>query len=206
MLKIWGRTNSINVQKVLWTCGELGLAYERIDAGLQFGVVGTPEYKAMNPNSRIPTISDNGFVLWESNTIVRYLSSKYSIGGLMPAELTARADAERWMDWVTSTLNPAVTPVFWGLIRTAPEKRDMKTIDAARLQCETLFGILDQALAHKQYIIGDTLTVGDIPIGAYAYRWMSLPIERPRLASLEAWYARLQARAAYRQHVMLPLS
>ena len=206
MLKIWGRINSINVQKVLWACDELAVRYERVDAGMQYGVVSTPEYKAMNPNSRVPTIDDDGFVLWESNTIVRYLGAKHGHGKLMPSLLTTRADAERWMDWSTSTLNAAVTPVFWQLIRTPPEKRDMKAVDEARVQCEAQFAILDRYLAGKSFITGDTLTVGDIPVGCFTYRWLALPIERPKLPNLEAWYARLKTRPAYQKHVMLPLS
>ena len=139
MLRIWGRKNSINVMKVLWTCAELDIPYERIDAGMQYGVVDTPEYRAMNPNGRIPTIDDDGFILWESNTIVRYLAAKHGMGKLMPGPLTARADAERWMDWVLATLNGPVTPLFWQLIRTPPEKRDQAKIDEARTECEKLY-------------------------------------------------------------------
>lgn len=145
-------------------------------------------------------------MLWESNAIVRYLAAKHSHGGLMPTSLSVRADADRWMDWVTSTLSPAITPVFWGLIRTPPEKRDVKAINDARAQCENLFGMLDRALEGKSYITGAAFSVGDIPIGCFTYRWLALPIERPRLPNLEAWYARLTERPAFKQFVMLPLS
>jgi len=127
MLKIWGRVNSVNVKKALWCAEELGLKYERVDAGMQFGVTKTPEYLRMNPNSLVPTIEDDGFVLWESHTIVRYLSAKHSMGKLHPSDLKARADAERWMDWAF-TFQTAMRAVFWGLIRTPAEKRDAKRV------------------------------------------------------------------------------
>ena len=121
MLKLWGRVNSINVQKVLWALEELRVPCERTDAGLQFGVVNDPFYRKMNPNGRVPTIDDDGFVLWESNAIVRYLCAKHGAGSLWPNDLRRRADSDRWMDWATSTVQPAITPVFWGLVRTPPE-------------------------------------------------------------------------------------
>src|SRR3979490_2366747 len=123
MLKLWGRVNSINVQKALWALDELKVPYERIDAGMAFGVVGEPFYKKMNPNSRVPTIDDDGFVLWESNAIVRYLAAKHGAGSLWPSDLRQRADSDRWMDWASNHVSPAMTPAFWGLIRTPPARR-----------------------------------------------------------------------------------
>ena len=206
MLRIWGRVNSINVMKVLWLADELGLAYERIEAGLQHGVVGTPEYKAMNPNSRVPTIDDDGFVLWESNSIVRYLAAKHAPGKLIPTDPRGRADAERWMDWATATLNMPMVAVFWGLIRIAPEKRDLAAIERGRLELEDSMSVLDAHLAGRDYMMGSSLSVADIPVGAFAHRWYALPIERPKLANIEAWYRRLGERPAYKKNVMLPLS
>src|SRR3989338_4758559 len=113
MLKVWGRVNSLNVQKVLWALAELKVSYERTDAGMQFGVVNEPFYKKMNPNSRVPTIEDDGFILWESNAIVRYLAARHGMGGLCPAGLRQRADADRWMDWASTTLQPGMHPGFW---------------------------------------------------------------------------------------------
>src|SRR5439155_1140255 len=134
MLKIWGRTNSVNVKKALWALEELGVKYERIDAGMQFGVNNTPEYRRMNPTGLVPTIDDDGFVLWESHSIVRYLAAKHGAGSLWPNELRARADAERWMDWAF-TFQAAFRAVFWGLVRTPAEKRDMNAIEEARKKC-----------------------------------------------------------------------
>ncbi len=206
MLKIWGRRNSINVQKVLWCADELALDYERVDAGMAHGVVDEPAYRAMNPNGRVPTIEDDGFVLWESNAIVRYLCARHAYGTLYPAFVQARADAERWMDWCTSTLAASMTPLFWQLVRTPEDKRDAALIEEARTQCERLFRIADAALANRPWIAGSVFTMGDIPLGCFAWRWKSLPIERPALAHLDAWQERLATRAAFRRNVMLPLS
>jgi glutathione S-transferase len=206
MLKLWGRINSINVQKVLWTIEELRLPYERTDAGLQFGVVNEPFYRKMNPNGRVPTIEDDGFVLWESNAIVRYLSAKHGAGTLCPDDARARADADRWMDWTTSTVAPAITPVFWGLIRTPPEKRNMVAIAAEAEKAGQAFQVLDLSLEGRDYIAGGSFSMGDIPLGAFVYRWYALDVKRPSLARVEAYYRRLQQRPAYKKHVMLPLS
>jgi len=206
MLKLWGRINSINVQKVLWALEELKVPYERIDAGLQFGVVNEPFYRKMNPNGRVPTIDDDGFVLWESNAIVRYLSAKHGAGTLCPDDPRQRADSDRWMDWATSTVAPALTPVFWGLIRTPPEKRNMAAIEADAEKVAQALQVLDQSLEGRDYVCGKSFTMGDIPLGTFVYRWYALALKRPTLARIEAYYQRLQQRPAYKKHVMLPLS
>jgi len=206
MLKIWGRTNSINVQKVLWALNEMKVPYERIDAGMQFGVVNEPSYRRLNPNGRVPTIDDDGFVLWESNAIVRYLSAKHGAGTLWPSDPKQRADSDRWMDWASTTLAPPFHPVFWGLVRTPPEKRDGKAIADGVKKLNAAFEMLEQSLGARDYVAGATCTMGDIPIGVHVYRWNALPIDRPALAGVQAYYQRLQRRAAFRQHVMLPLS
>jgi glutathione S-transferase len=204
MLKIWGRTNSGNVQKVMWTVAELGIAHERIDAGMKFGGVNEPWYRAMNPNGLIPTIQDGNVVLWESNAIVRYLAAKYGDGKLSPSDLAARADADRWMEWCSTTVGPAVSPIFVGLIRTAPEQRDTKAIEQAREKMIKHAATLDAHLADKRFVTGDTFTMGDIPLGCFVNRWYDLPIERPHYPNLVAWHRRLSERPAFRQHVMIP--
>ena len=206
MLKLWGRINSINVQKVLWTLAELNVAYERTDAGLQFGVVNEPFYRRMNPNGRVPTIEDDGFALWESNAIVRYLSAKHGAGTLWPNDPRQRADADRWMDWTTSTVAPALTPVFWGLIRTPPEKRNMASIEAEAEKVGQAFQALEQSLEGRDHVAGKSFTMGDIPLGTFVHRWYALAVKRPELPGVEAYYERLQQRAPYKKHVMLPLS
>src|SRR5258708_18510526 len=152
MLRVWGRVNSINVQKVLWVLEELRVPYERLDAGMAFGVVNDPFYVKMNPNSRVPTIYDDGFVLWESNAIVRYLAAKHGAGSLCPSDPKRRADSDRWMDWASNHIGPAITPVFWGLIRTSPDKRNMAQIGAEAEKLAQQFGVLEQGLDRKAYV------------------------------------------------------
>lgn len=204
MLRIWGRRNSVNVKKALWCLDELGLEYERIDAGLQYGVVNTPEYRKMNPNGLVPTMEEDGFLLWESHTIVRYLSDKYGKGVLRPMDLEPRSIANQWMDWAF-TFQAGVRDAFWHLIRTPAEKRDAKAIEASRARSGELAKILDAALADRMYVAG-AFSMGDIPIGAEVQRWIRLPIERPKLPHLEAWFERLCARPAFKKNVDLPLS
>jgi glutathione S-transferase len=205
MLKIWGRVNSVNVKKVLWAVEELGVKYERVDAGMEHGVVKTPEYLKMNPNSLVPTIDDDGFVLWESHAIVRYLAAKHGAGTLWPADLKQRADSDRWMDWAF-TFQASLRAVFWGLIRTPAEKRDLKAIEEGKKRCGELLAIPDQALAHRPYVVGNSLTIGDIPLGCHVQLWMRLPIERPSHPNLERWFERLCTRAPFRKIVDIPLS
>ena len=206
MLRIWGRTSSINVQKVMWAVGELGLAHERVDAGGAFGGLDGEDYGARNPNRRIPTIDDEGVVVWESNACVRYLAARYDAGGLWPEDPAARARSDMWMDWQQTTLIPDMTVVFWGLIRTPEDKRDHGAIDAAAKRLGVSWRVLEAQLAGRRFVAGDRLTIGDIPVGAACYRYLGLPIERPPLPNLEAWYERLKQRAAYREHVMLPIT
>ena len=206
MLKIWGRISSVNVQKVMWAVSELGLAHERIDAGLHFGAVNETWYRAMNPNGRVPVIDDDGFVLYESNAITRYLSTQYGMGSLCPADVQTRAAADRWMDWATTTMHPVMTPLFWGLIRTPPEKRDPAALDQQRADMEGVMAILDAHLASQPFVAGETLTMGDIPAGCFTQRWSALPIERGTHTHLNAWLARLRARAGFAEYVVMPLS
>jgi glutathione S-transferase len=205
MLKIWGRVNSVNVKKVLWAAEELNLKYERIEAGMQHGVVNTPEYKKMNPMSLVPTMDDDGFVLWESHAMVRYLAAKHGAGTLWPVDLKQRADSDRWMDWAF-TFQANFRAVFWGLVRTPPEKRDLAAIEEARKKCGELLAVPDQALANRPYFAGNSLTIGDIPLGCHVQLWMRLPIERPAHPNLQRWFDRLCARAAYKKIVDIALS
>ena len=207
MLKIWGRRNSVNVKKALWVAEELGLQYERIDAGLQFGVNKTPEYLAMNPTGLVPTIDDDGFTLWESHTIVRYLAAKHSMGKLCPAGARERADGERWMDWAHTFSREFQRPVFWALARTPPEQRDMKAVNEAVNKCGELLQIPEKRLMQKPFLGGDHFSMADIPLGCHVQLWMRLPIQdRPRLPALEGWFARLCERASYRAVVDIPIS
>ena len=206
MLKIIGRSTSSNVQKVLWICGEMGIPFDKEDLGGPFGGNDKPEYRALNPNGKVPTIIDDEFVLWESNSCTRYLAAKYAPGTLYPDDLTARADAERWMDWQIATVSPTLVPVFWGMVRTAPEDRDLKAIEAARKKLSANIAIMDSRLSNSTYLAGNTFTVGDVPLGITAYRWFNMEIEREPYINVQRWYDLLCDRPAFQEHVMNPMA
>lgn len=206
MLKLSGRANSINVQKVLWICDELAVAVDREDLGGSFGGLDSPMYRQKNPNGMVPTIDDGGLVLWESNTIVRYLAAKYGSGSLWPTDPAARAAADKWMDWQLTTFWPEVRTIFIQLVRTPENQRNLTLLDQARLKAVNAASILNDALAATEFVAGDSLTMGDIATGVVAYRFFALEIDRPPLTHLEAWYFRLSQREAFARHVMLPLS
>ena len=206
MIKIWGRTDSSNVQKVLWCFGELGIEFDRTDLGGKFGGNKEPAYLGMNPNGLVPTIQDGAFILWESNSIMRYLNEKYGQGKLLPSSIEGRANANRWMDWQLSALNPAIVPLFWNLVRTPAEKRDPKVVQGALDKTSAAWQMVENQLAQGAFVAGDNLSLGDIPIGVWVYRWFNLPIERPKLARLDAWYQRLRERPAYQKHIMIPMT
>ena len=206
MLLLWGNADSVNVQKIMWCCEELGLAYQRIDAGRHFGVVNTPEFRRLNPNGLVPTIDDDGFVLWESNAILRYLAAKHAAGTLWPTDVRERALADRWMDWANSTLWPTMVPLFRAFMRTPEAQRNAAAIEADRLETVEVLRVLDAQLAATEFVGGDTFTMGDIAVGCAAWRWMALPIERPALPNLQRWFDSLATRPAYRRVVMLPLT
>ena len=208
MLKIWGRNTSSNVQKVMWAVGELGLPHERIDIGGAFGKNKEPTYLAMNPNGLVPTLEeDDGFLLWESNAIVRYLAAKHGAGKLEPADPKARALANQWMDWQLSVVAPAIYAAFWGLIRTPPEKRDAAAIAASQAKTTDAMKILDGQLGRSKFVAGEAFSMGDIPVGIMAFRFRQLVPERPPLPNLERWYAELKNRGPFREHVeAIPLT
>ncbi|HJQ83199.1 MAG TPA: glutathione S-transferase family protein, partial [Candidatus Binatia bacterium] len=181
MLRVWGRTNSGNVQKVMWAIGELGLVHARIDAGGEHGRLDTEAYGQLNPNRRVPTLEDGDVVLWESNVIVRYLAARYGSGSLWPEDPALRGVADQWMDWQQTTLGPELRIVFWGLVRTPPAQRDQRRIDAAVSSLRELWARLDGHLAQHAYVAGDAFTMGDIPVGMMCYRYQALDIERTRL-------------------------
>jgi len=206
MLKIWGRISSINVRKVVLAAQWLEIPFQRIDAGHEFGIVKTPEYLAKNPNALIPLIEDGDFQLWESNVIVRYLCAKHSTGKLYPQELAARFDAERWMDWQQTTLNPAGRNAFMQLIRTPADKRDTQLVAQSAAATEPLMALLDAHLSRRAFMAGDAFTMADIPIACELHRWHGLPLERPARPHLERWYQGVLAQPGSRGVLDLPLS
>jgi glutathione S-transferase len=182
------------------------LEFERVDLGGKFGGNKEKRYLSINPNGLVPTIEDDDFILWESNSIMRYLVDKYGQGRLLPLTPEGRADANRWMDWQLSAFNSMIVPLFSGLIRTPPEKRDANVIQEALRKTGEGWRIVDNQLQNRPYLAGGEFTIGDIPLGVWAYRWFNLPVERPNLVHLEDWYKRLCGRAAYQKHIMIPLS
>ena len=206
MLKVWGRKNSANVQKVMWGIGELKLAHERIDIAGAFGKNKEAAYLGLNPNGLVPTLEDGDLVLWESNTILRYLAGLHGKGTLEPADPKARARASQWMDWQLSVLGPAIHETFWGLVRTPPEKRNLAAIEASKAKTTAAIKILDAQLAKTAYVAGDAFSMGDIPVGVFGYRFHALVTERPPLPHFERWFAAISARPAFHEHVLaMPL-
>ena len=208
MRKVWGRKNSSNVMKVIWLLEELALPYQRIDVGGPFGRTHEPDYVAMNPNSMVPTLEEeNGFTLWESNVILRYLASSHADGTpIWPADLQARANVDRWMDWQQTIHNTPGSVVFQGLVRTAPEHRNAAAIEAAMVKLGHAYTLADARLAHHDFLAGPDFTLADIPLGVHVHRWFSFAVMRPELPHLRAWYDRLLQRPAYREHCAIPMT
>ena len=204
MLRIWGRANSVNVMKALWAADEVGRRFERVDIGGPFGGNDQPAYLALNPNGRIPTIEDDGFVLWESNAIVRYLAARYGAGTLWPVDPAERAIADQWMTWGTTELEVDWLWLFWRLVRTPPSKRDPQAIARHLEATVARFQLLDRHLQGRNYLAGTALTIADIPAGMTLYRWYAMDIQRPDTPNVDAWYARLKERPAYRAGICIP--
>jgi glutathione S-transferase len=207
MLKIWGRRSSFNVQKVLWLAGELGLTYEHIPAGGDFGRKDDPDFRAMNPHGRVPVLQDGDLSVWESHAILRYLAARYSPGDFWPEDPAIRSRHDGWMDWSQTALQPAfLEGVFWGFYRTPEAQRNLPAIRRDLNRCAKYFQLLDKTLEGHPFLLGNELTLADIPAGTSLYRYFELDIERPPLPNVTAWYERLQQRPAYREHVMLPFA
>jgi len=205
MITVWGRRNSMNVQKVLWALGELDLPFERLNVGGSFGGNDATSFRAMNPNGLVPVIKDGDIVMYESNAIVRYLAARYGHNGLKPRDSMSLALAEQWMDWTQITLGPHVGTLFMQRVRTARAKQNPAAIDNAIAQLQRILPVADEALAKSPYIAGEELTFGDIPLGVMAWRLNAVDWPRPALANLRRWFERLQERAAYREWVMIPV-
>jgi glutathione S-transferase len=205
-LKLWGQPKSINVQKVLWALDELGLPYERIDAGGQFGRLKDADYLSLNPNGLVPTLEVDGHALWESNAILRYLFQRFGTAPVQPSDPLVRARADQWTEWFSSSYWPNTRVLLVQLVRTPEAQRDAKAIQAARAQVLDAARILEAHLEKHAFVAGEHFTWGDIPLGAAAHRLLKLPIDRPSLPATEAWYGRLRQRAAFQKWIDLPLT
>jgi len=204
MLKVWGRRNSFNVQKVMWLIGELDLPHEHVNAGGPYGVINEPAFLAMNPHGRVPVIEDDGVTIWESHTILRYLAASYGRGRFWQEDAASRSHWDRWMDWSQASLHRDFLDLFWSFYRTPEPKRDWTLINTHLKLTNAHYALLDRHLAERDFIVGDKPSLADITVGATLYRYFELDIERPSLPHLEAWYDALGQRQAYRQHVMVP--
>jgi len=204
MLKIWGRRNSLNVQKVMWLVGELKIPHEHISVGGSFGGLDTPDFLAMNPHGRIPVILDGDTLVWESHAILRYLADSYGQDQFWSTDPAIRVKSDQWMDWSQTSLQPDfLRGVFWGLYRTPEPQRNWAAINESIERCSKHFLLLNHILKDQLFLGGEKLTLADIPAAALLYRYFELEIERPHLPNVEAWYKRLQERPAYREHVMV---
>ncbi len=208
MITLWGRNNSTNVKKVLWVLEELELPFEQIQAGLQHGVNNTPEYKAMNPNGLVPLLKDDAFetLLWESNTIIRYLAAQYGKGTLWIEAPAKRAQAEKWMDWANSTLSPAHRVILMGYVRTPEAERDAAAIEAGMQACEKLFALLDETLAKQAHFSGEAFGLGDIAVAPFVYNLWNVGLTWQPRPHLERWYQHLAERPAFQKVVMIPVT
>lgn len=203
MLTIYGRANSINVQKVMWTVGELGLKHQRLDVGGKHGGLEDPAYLAMNPHRRIPTLRDSETVVWESNAIMRYLAARYGRGTLWPEDAGERAQHDQWMDWLQTTLAPDFYGLFWAVVRTPKAQRSQAEIERLLERCGGHYQQLERQIGDKAFLLGDSLGLADLALGTTLHRWFTIEVERPPLPHLFAWYGRLQERPAYRRHAMV---
>lgn len=205
-LTLWGRLSSCNVQKVVWLLEELQLPYEHIPAGGDFGGLDDPDYLAMNPHGKVPVLKDGDTVVWESEAILRYLAAGYGAPRFWPDDPAARAAVDQWLAWTAASLYRDWIDLFWRCVRTPPERRDAAEIERLRSNTAARYALLDRELAARPYIAGSDLTLADIAAGMTLYRWYEMPVERPELPALAAWYARLRERPAYRKGICVPFA
>lgn len=205
LLTVYGRHTSFNVQKVLWFLDEIGLAYHHVELGGDFGGLDTDKYRRLNPHGKVPLIDDCGTHVWESHAILRYLAARYSAGQYWSDVPADRAQIDQWMDWSQTALQPAfLTGVFWGFYRTPEAQRNMEAVNRRVSECARCFRLVDAQLENRYFLLGDTLSLADIPIGTHLYRYFNLDIDRPRIGNVENWYERLRERPGFEKHIMVP--
>jgi glutathione S-transferase len=205
-ITVWGRLNSVNVQKAIWALEEVGVAYEHVPLGGKFGGLDDPAYAALNPNKRVPTLRDGETVVWESHAIVRYLAAEYGAGTLWPAAPRQRTEADQWTDWTATTFQATWLRVFESYYRTPAPKRDAQAIAVALADANRLYRMLEKALNGRDFLLGSQLTYADVIVGSSMFRWMTMGIEREPMPNLERWYDRLRARPAFLKGVCVDFS
>jgi glutathione S-transferase len=204
MLTVWGRATSSNTQAVLWALAEIGVDFERIDAGGIYGRTDTPEFGAMNPNRLVPVLIDGDLTLWESAAIVRYLGARYADASFWPVDPAVRAGIDKWAEWMKTTFVPCfITGIFWPTMRAAKITPDPAAFSSALARMKQVAAILESGVPDRGTFGGAALTFADIMVGTYLYRYFDLPFDRAETPRLLAYYRRLGERPAYRQHVMV---
>ncbi len=204
MLELWGRRNAYNVQKPLWLLAELGLEFIHHDIGSAKGDLDTAEFLAINPQARIPVLRDGEAIVWESNSVLRYLANRFEASALYPREPLPRSQVERWMDWELASLQPAFIDLFWGYYRTPPESRDSAALADAQTRCERCFTALDRQLMKAPYLAGEAFSLADIACGVCLYRYFNMGLEVDNPPQVMGWYQRLSQREAFRNTIMQP--
>ena len=201
MIRIMGRASSINVRKVLWACAEMEIPFEREDWGAGFKSTRTPEFLALNPNAMVPVIQDDDFILWESNSIIRYLAARYNASSLYPHEARARARVDQWIDWQASDLNKSWSYAFMSLVRHSPEHQDSQALAAACKDWSRHMEILNRQLESTgAYVAGHEFSLADIPVGLSVNRWFETPLAHPDFPAVSDYYERLSHRPGYLLH------
>ena len=203
-LTLWGRLSSCNVQKAVWLLEELALPYEHIPAGGDYGGLDDPAYLAMNPHGKVPSLRDGSVVVWESEAILRYLAARYGAPALWADDPAERAAVDQWLAWTAASLYRDWIDLFWRCVRTPPERQDPVEIERLRRNTAGRLALLDEQLAGRPFLAGQTFSLADIAAGLTLYRWYEMPIERPDLPQIDAWYARLRERPAYNKAVCVP--
>jgi len=201
VIKVWGRKNAYNVQKVLWLMGELDIDYEHIDVGSMPGDLDTQEFLAKNPNGRIPLFFDKQTYIWESNTILRYLAASYGKGEFWNDCPVTRTHIDRWLDWELSTLQPDFLGLFWNYYRTPQEQHNHQQIEYFRTRCALRFELINNHLKNNQYMIGETFSIADIAVGTCLYRYFTMDLEIAPLNQVNDWYRLLLQRPSYKNNI-----
>jgi len=203
-MELWGRSNAYNVQKPLWLLAELGIDFKHHEIGSCAGDLETPKFLKLNPRARIPVLQHGDAVVWESNSILRYLANSFAAKALYPEDPLQRSQVERWMDWELASLQPAFIDLFWGYYRTQPAARDLKAIDIAQRQCRLHFEALDRQLTTQQFVAGDFFSLADIACGVCLFRYFNMGLAVDEPPQVMRWYRQLSQRTAFRHTIMQP--
>ena len=205
-ITLYGRHTSYNVQKVLWFLDQLELEYQHIELGSSPGDTETKEFGKLNPMRKVPVLADDEKIIWESNSILRYLASSYGSNQWLPQDAYQRSLVERWMDWSQTRFEPAFVGVFWGYYRTPRALRNMEAINKSLDDCVYCLDRLDEQLGDQEYLLGDTLSMADITAGIFLYRLVEIDLDISLPACVARWYQKLQKFPGYKRWAMSDFS